>query len=361
MPFGNEEEYQGGHDEAEFIFYEIIKPGIVQSLGEDCSVERESDKSKGGLITASIIRDLISADVVIVDITGWNPNVFLELGMRYALRNKVTIVMAQIGTRIPFDIKGYRLIFYDRFKPSEARNNIKSFIKTGLSSKVVSDSIVFDTFRNLTVNNPGEFQSHRSDKYPQKIMSWNDFLNRIEWVSQLLRPYINEGQYVPDAILGISNGGLIVADLIGKSVFSGKNAPILSLWAQRFTRSHDYFKNQFNDAIIQMIIKNHKLDRPISIFLVDDHFGSGNTLKQAIDYLKTNLGEKTDILFIPLVSRRIDHLKIYDDYLPFNYLHNGTKLFKVTENEFYSFVDTDTNYFPYLMKQISEGLEHIDD
>ena len=361
MPFGSHGEYQGGNVESNFIFDEIIKPGIIMALNTNCTIEREVNKYEGGLITSSIVQNVIMADIVIVDVSGWNPNVFLELGIRYALRNKVTIVIAQKGTVIPFDMKGYRLIFYDRFIPSEAREKIKCFIETGLSSKVISDSIVFDTFKNLTVINPGFFESQRSDKYPQKIMSWDEFLKRIEWVSQLLRSYVNEGQYVPNAILGISNGGLIVADLIGKSVFSGKNAPILSLWAQRFTRKHDYFTNEYNDAIMEKIVKCHAINQPISILLIDDHFGTGNTLKQALDYLKSKLGENTNILFIPLVSRRIDHLKIYDDYLPFKYMHNGTRIFHITENDFYKFVNTDSHYFPYLMKQVSEGLEHIDE
>ena len=43
---------------------------------------------------------------------GSRPNVFYELGYAHAL-GKPTILLAERGRELPFDIRGYRCIFYD--------------------------------------------------------------------------------------------------------------------------------------------------------------------------------------------------------------------------------------------------------
>ncbi|NOU16607.1 MAG: phosphoribosyltransferase [Bacteroidales bacterium] len=361
MPFGSGNEYGGKQEESEFIFEEIIVPGVRDIFGEDQIIDREVGKSKSGLITKSIVEHLAKADIVIADITGHNPNVFLELGMRYSLKNKITIVLAQENTVIPFDIKGYRLILYNIFKPKIARKQISSFIRTSIDEKSGSDSIVFDTFKQMSVSIPDILES-RGDELNVKdpIMSWDEYMTKIQYISNFLRRIVNEGKYVPDAVLGISNGGMIVADLIGKSVFAGTNTPILSLWAQRYTTEQDYFKNALNDALFSAIKKTKFKDKIFRILLFDDHLASSNTAKQAFDYIKSMLGDKTKIVFIPLVSKRIKYLKVFKDYLPFGYNENSIDIFQVAEDDFIKVIDTKAHYFPYLMKQVSEGLEHID-
>jgi len=158
MPYGSHHEYEGGIDEAEYVFNEIIRPGVRSALStetQEPKIFREIDRMRSGSITDSLVRALVEADIVIVDITGRNPNVFLELGIRYALRNKVTILISQSGSLIPFDIAGYRHIEYHRFRPREAVTRIAEFIKEGLGEHIQSDSVVFDVFKNLSVVIPG--------------------------------------------------------------------------------------------------------------------------------------------------------------------------------------------------------------
>jgi nucleoside 2-deoxyribosyltransferase len=65
--------------------------------------------------------------VVIAEITAPNQNVFYELGYAHAL-NKPTILLARRGRELPFDIRSYRVIFYDDTiggKPEVERNLIK--------------------------------------------------------------------------------------------------------------------------------------------------------------------------------------------------------------------------------------------
>ena len=65
-------------------------------------------------IIQDIVKEISSASLIIADITMDNPNVFYELGYAHAL-NKPTILLADTNKRdrLPFDISGYRTIFYE--------------------------------------------------------------------------------------------------------------------------------------------------------------------------------------------------------------------------------------------------------
>lgn len=168
------------------------------------------------------------------------------------------------------------------------------------------------------------------------------------------------GQFVPDAVIGISNGGLIVADLVGRRLFRG--TPILSLWANRFSQppgeadpSCWYFDNIYNKSTMDTI-KTVVSGRPPTILLLDDHLGTGHTARQAITYLRRQLGERTIILFIPLVSKRLQqYIEVSEEFLPHKFVDNeGRPIFKIDKNQILDQLNTKASLFPYL-KEISSG------
>jgi hypothetical protein len=65
-----------------------------------------------GLILHDITQGIIDAKIVIAEITPANQNVFYELGFSHAL-GKPTILLAKKGKKLPFDISGYRCLFYE--------------------------------------------------------------------------------------------------------------------------------------------------------------------------------------------------------------------------------------------------------
>ena len=91
------------------LYREVILPK-AQHLGFE--VRRIDEVSKPGIIFEDIKRELAESKVVIAEITAPNQNVFYELGYAHAL-NKPTILLAQRGHELPFDIRSYRVIFYD--------------------------------------------------------------------------------------------------------------------------------------------------------------------------------------------------------------------------------------------------------
>jgi hypothetical protein len=85
------------------IFKTLIKPAVEGAgLGYECV---RSVATRGNLV-AEIMENLRDAHVVIADLTDRNANVFYELGVRHALRDR-TILIAQDRKFIPFDLQDY--------------------------------------------------------------------------------------------------------------------------------------------------------------------------------------------------------------------------------------------------------------
>lgn len=66
-------------------------------------------------VTTNIFDELTTADLVIADLTGNNPNVFYEMAIRHSV-NKPIIHMMEIGPVIPFDVGMQRTIRYSTNK-----------------------------------------------------------------------------------------------------------------------------------------------------------------------------------------------------------------------------------------------------
>lgn len=96
-------------DQFDRIWLKVIKPTVD---GERFRPVRIDEVAGPTPILADIKRQVAEAAVVIAEITPLNPNVFYEVGYADAL-NKPLILLAQNGTKLPFDISGYRTVFYE--------------------------------------------------------------------------------------------------------------------------------------------------------------------------------------------------------------------------------------------------------
>ncbi|WDF73677.1 hypothetical protein [Novosphingobium sp. KACC 22771] len=82
------------------------------------------------IIQGRIVRNLYECDIAVCDISGLNPNVMFELGMRLTFR-KPTVIVADDKTRLPFDTNVIDTIIY----PSDLHfKKIENFI-VDLSSR----------------------------------------------------------------------------------------------------------------------------------------------------------------------------------------------------------------------------------
>lgn len=89
----------------------VIKPAVENS-GFRFEVVRADDIDRAGSFIKDILQNLYESHIVIADLTGQNPNVFYELGVRHALSAR-TIMIAQSVDDIPSDLREYRTIVYD--------------------------------------------------------------------------------------------------------------------------------------------------------------------------------------------------------------------------------------------------------
>lgn len=106
-PIGNEGSEVRKH--ANCLFDHVIEPACDKfNFKHPVRVDK---LAISGLITNKIIKNLRDADIVIADITGHNPNVFYELGIRHALNKHVILIKNEQDKR-PFDIQSLNIIDY---------------------------------------------------------------------------------------------------------------------------------------------------------------------------------------------------------------------------------------------------------
>ncbi|WP_117221724.1 hypothetical protein [Staphylococcus aureus] len=112
---------------SDFLLQSIIKP----ALESDFEIQRSDLISSSNKITDEIIGGLTNSELVIVDLSTHNPNVFYELGYRHALE-RPTITMINKDENIPFDVSAYRTIYYSELYADvvNAKDQLKETIKT---------------------------------------------------------------------------------------------------------------------------------------------------------------------------------------------------------------------------------------
>ncbi len=93
------------------LYRDVIAP-VAHKLGFE--IIRVDEIPGPGIILDDIQAQIEQAHAVVAEITTHNPNVFYELGYAHALRKPaVLLVRRDESGKMPFDVRGYRAIFYD--------------------------------------------------------------------------------------------------------------------------------------------------------------------------------------------------------------------------------------------------------
>src|SRR5262249_28471843 len=155
MPFGLKKDIARG-DRVQFdrVWSRIIYPAIdgLNKRGIRISCDRSDKIQRAGLLHERMIDLIANADGAVVDLMTATQNVHNEVGVRHALRDRVTVLLRRAGTRIPFNIAGMTTIEYDLDKRSaaRARKEIANFVDNGLLSSA-KDSLVHTVLPQLKV------------------------------------------------------------------------------------------------------------------------------------------------------------------------------------------------------------------
>lgn len=97
-------EYREGH------FHEVLSSLVTPAATEAGFQVRTAKRDGTEVIQSTIVNMLLSAELVLVDLTEHNPNVLFELGMRIAL-NKPVVLMRAEGTAPVFDVDNMLRVF----------------------------------------------------------------------------------------------------------------------------------------------------------------------------------------------------------------------------------------------------------
>ena len=110
------------------VLAELIVPA-VESAGLGLKVVRGDEFTISGSFLKDVLEYLAGAWLVIADLSGRNPNVFYELGVRHALSPR-TILIADRADEIPSDLREYRALVYGPPTPPDAfRNRLRTAVQ----------------------------------------------------------------------------------------------------------------------------------------------------------------------------------------------------------------------------------------
>lgn len=111
MGYGVKTDHTTGRDlDLDKTYQNIIKPAAT-TAGLECV--RADEIRHSGIIDVPMYEHLINADVVIADLSTYNPNAFYELGVRHALRPYTTIAISEKELKQPFDVNHTLILPYE--------------------------------------------------------------------------------------------------------------------------------------------------------------------------------------------------------------------------------------------------------
>jgi hypothetical protein len=91
-----------------------IYSDVIKKACDDFKIDplRADEMYGPGLIIKDISEQILSSQVVIADVTPPNQNVYFEVGFAYGIEKPI-ILLAEKGTKLPFDLSAFRTLFYE--------------------------------------------------------------------------------------------------------------------------------------------------------------------------------------------------------------------------------------------------------
>lgn len=147
MPFGRTEvlDDTGKSRTVNFdlIYEQVFQPAVrATTLPEGGPlVPRRTDRDFfTGVITQDMFEYLEYSRFALTDVTGLNPNVFYELGIRHRARPAGTVIFRQLAARIPFDINQIKAMPYE-YEPETQAARSREMITQVLTESLVENRI----------------------------------------------------------------------------------------------------------------------------------------------------------------------------------------------------------------------------
>lgn len=184
MPISDQPNYDSGHFSK--VYEDIFKPACLEAGYEP---RRADDVKQSNLIHLDILKRVVNSPMAICDLSGRNPNVLFELGLRQAF-DKPTILVKDLDTPEIFDIAPiryttyrrelrYREVLFDQKAITEAIRSTRD--EAGKSDNVNS------LIRLLELSSPATTQPIGGESEPREL-----FQILMAEISQLKREFRRE-------------------------------------------------------------------------------------------------------------------------------------------------------------------------
>lgn len=154
MGFGKKTDHSTGENfDLDKTYKNIIQPSVIKA-GYQCV--RADEIQDSGIIDRSMYALLMQSDLVIADISTYNPNAIYELGIRHAVRPFSTIILKEKKGKIPFDLDHTRIFTYSHLGEDIGKDEAERCVMalTDLINQVSKtqsiDSPLYEYIRNVT-------------------------------------------------------------------------------------------------------------------------------------------------------------------------------------------------------------------
>lgn len=152
-PFGKKEDDKGIEIDFDAVERLLIDP-VLTRLGV-------TGRTTGEVISQGNIREdmfqlLLTADLVVADLSIHNANAFYELGVRHSLRDRHTFILRCDGDKFPFDLQTDRYFTYQRDAPGQSVEALYQALRATIDSGR-TNSPVFALLPNMKEQDPSRF------------------------------------------------------------------------------------------------------------------------------------------------------------------------------------------------------------
>jgi tetratricopeptide (TPR) repeat protein len=152
-PFGEKKDAKGNDINFDEVEAKLIDPAL-RRLGV-------TGRTTGEIIGQGNIREdmfqlLLTADLVVADLSIHNANVFYELGIRHALRDKHTFLLRSDADKFPFDLQTDRYFTYNKDAPEGDVDKLHAALRETIASSK-TNSPVFASLPNLKEQDKSRF------------------------------------------------------------------------------------------------------------------------------------------------------------------------------------------------------------
>ncbi len=149
-PFGIKNEINFDDVEAKLIAPVLERLGVTgRTTGEIIGQ---------GNIREDMFQLLLTADLVVADLSIHNANVFYELGVRHALRDRHTFLLRSDVDKFPFDLQTDRYFTYNKDAPGESVEMLYRALRETIDSGK-TNSPVFASLPNMKEQDPSQFMA----------------------------------------------------------------------------------------------------------------------------------------------------------------------------------------------------------